>query len=216
MTVRSPSSKRKYNSSRRKAQADETRRQIVEAARMMFLERGYSGTTIEAIARTAGVAQETVYSTFKNKYMILHYLFNISIGGDERRIRVIDRPEPQAILQETDARRQLALFAENMTEILSRAEPILEIMRSAAKTETEIAGLFRRFLKERLKNMKIVAGHVAANGPLRNTMDPDAAGELICSMTSPELYQLLTNDLGWSKKKFEAWLADVLTILLLP
>jgi len=208
--------KRKYDSSRRKAQARETRSQILEAARALFLERGYAGTTIEAIAGKAGVAQETVYAVFKNKYMILHFLFNISVGGDEQRVRVIDRPEPQAILHDTDQRRQLIQFAQGMTEILSRAAPLLEIMRTAAKTEPELKGLLRRFLRERLENMKIVAEHVASNGPLRRGADKDTAGELIWTMTSPELFQLLSVDLGWSPKKYAEWLTDTLTRLLLP
>ena len=75
--------KRRYNSKRRQAQARETRRQITEAARMLFTERGYSGATIEAIAQEAGVATETVYAVFGNKRAILVHLVNISVGGDE-------------------------------------------------------------------------------------------------------------------------------------
>ena len=43
-------SKRKYDSSRRKEQARQTRLQITETARTLFIERGYAGATIEAIA----------------------------------------------------------------------------------------------------------------------------------------------------------------------
>lgn len=40
----------------RQRQALWTRRLIVDAARELFLEQGYSATTIEAIAEEAGVA----------------------------------------------------------------------------------------------------------------------------------------------------------------
>jgi len=66
-----PRTKRAYNSSRRKEQALQTRRQIVEAARSLFIARGYAGATIEAIAQEAGVAPETVYAAFGNKRAIL-------------------------------------------------------------------------------------------------------------------------------------------------
>ena len=50
-------SKRRYNSARRQAQAAETRQQIVTAAGKLFIELGYAGTTIEDIARAAGIEQ---------------------------------------------------------------------------------------------------------------------------------------------------------------
>lgn len=209
-------SKRKYDSTRREAQARETRMQIVEAARVLFLERGYAGTTIEAIAGKAGVSEETIYVTFKNKRKILSFLFDISVGGDDVPVRVIDRPEPQAILHDTDQHRQLAMFAKDITEILERAAPVFEVMRGAAKTEPEIASLLKRLLRERLRNMRMVAEHVAANGPLREGLDKGVAAEIIWSMTSPELYMLLTVDLGWTKEKYVQWLADTLIRLLLP
>jgi hypothetical protein len=42
--------KRKYNSSRRQEQARQTRRQIVEAARNLFAERGYTGQPFQGVA----------------------------------------------------------------------------------------------------------------------------------------------------------------------
>ena len=48
------STKRKYNSSWRKAQSRETQVQIAEAARKLFVKRGYAGTSIESIAKEAG------------------------------------------------------------------------------------------------------------------------------------------------------------------
>ena len=207
---------RKYDSTRRQAQARQTRLQIAEAARALFLERGYAGTTIESIAEKAGVAPETIYTGFKNKRNVLSFLFDISVGGDDEPIRVIDRPNPQAVFNEKDQQRQLALFAKDITQILQRAAPVFEILRIAAKTEPEIAGLVQRLLQERLANMTMVAERVAANGPLRKGLEQAQAAELIWSMTSPELYLLLRRDLGWTEGQYTQWLTDVLVRLLLP
>jgi AcrR family transcriptional regulator len=207
---------RKYDSTRRQAQACENRLQIVEAARELFLERGYAGTTIEAIAQKAGLSPESIYATFKNKRKILSFLFEISVGGDDQLVRVIDRPEPQAVLHETDPLRQLTMFARDITGILHRAAPVFEVMRSAAKTEPEIASLVKHLLQERLRNMTVVATHLASNGPLRQDADNGRAGEIIWSMTSPELYLLFTRDLGWTDEQYAEWLMDTLSRLLLP
>jgi AcrR family transcriptional regulator len=207
---------RKYDSTRRQAQARETRLQIAQAARMLFLERGYGGTTIESIAEKAGVAPETIYAAFKNKRNILSFLFDISIGGDDEDIRLLDRPDPQAVLNETDQHRQLTLFARDITKILHRAAPIFEILRIAAKTEPSIAELVQRLVRERFANMTMVAKSVAGNGPLREGLTRTQATELLWSMTSPELYLLFTRDRGWSDEQYTEWLMDTLVRLLLP
>lgn len=207
---------RKYDSTRRQAQARQTRLQIAEAARVLFLERGYAGTSIEAIAEQANVAPETIYATFRNKRNVLSFLFDISIGGDDEDVRLLDRPDPQAVLNETDQHRQLTLFARDITKILHRAAPIFEILRIAAKTEPEIAELVQRLLRERMANMNMVVKKVAANGPLREGLNRTGATELMWAMTSPELYLLLSRDRGWSDEEYTRWLTDTLIRLVLP
>ncbi|MCB1006889.1 MAG: TetR/AcrR family transcriptional regulator, partial [Acidimicrobiales bacterium] len=46
---------------------DEQRAEIIVAARQVFAEHDYTGTTIELVARTAGVARPAVYEFFANK-----------------------------------------------------------------------------------------------------------------------------------------------------
>src|SRR5947208_2674838 len=103
------STKRKYDSSRRQAQARETQRQIVEAARRLFIERGYMGTTIEQIAAEAGVAVETIYATFGNKRAVLARLVDISVVGDDEPGPLLEREGPQATRLERDQLRQVAM-----------------------------------------------------------------------------------------------------------
>src|SRR3954469_9619333 len=88
--------KRKYDSSRRQAQARETQRQVVQGARRLFIERGYAGTTIEQIAQEAGVATETIYATFSNKRAVLARLVQVSVVGDEKDVPLLEREGPQA------------------------------------------------------------------------------------------------------------------------
>ncbi len=87
------------------------------------------------------------------------------MGGDDQRVRVIDRSEPQAVLHDTDQLRQLNMFAKGIADIMTRAAPVFEITRIAAKTEPEIARRIKHLYKERLENMARFVQHVAANGP---------------------------------------------------
>ncbi len=73
--------KRRYTSTRRQAQAAETRRQIIAAARKLFVKLGYAGTTVEDIAREAGIAVQTIYATFGSKLAILKRLVELPLGA---------------------------------------------------------------------------------------------------------------------------------------
>jgi len=56
-------------------------RQIVEAARRLFMAEGYGTTSMDAIARAAGVSKATLYAHFTNKAE----LFAAIIGGECQR-----------------------------------------------------------------------------------------------------------------------------------
>jgi AcrR family transcriptional regulator len=208
--------KRTYKSTKRQAQAQETQRQILEAAQTLFLERGYSGASIAAIAEAAGVAQETVFAIFGNKRTILARLIDIAVGGDLQPIPLLERPGPQEVLHEADPIRQTHRFAQDISQILERVAPLFEVMRLAAKTEPEIAGLLKNILQKRMQNMEIFTASLAARGPLRSGLDERQAAEVLWAITSPELFNLLRGDRAWSSERYMAWLGDTLIRLLLP
>jgi AcrR family transcriptional regulator len=214
MTKQTPP-KRKYDSSRRRLQAQATRRQIAESARSLFIQRGYDGTTIDAIAQAAEVAPETIYATFGSKRKILWFLVDISVGGDDDSIRLMDRPGPQAVLQETDPSRQVIMFSYGISEILSRTAPIFEILRSAAKTDQELADLLQRLLVERLQNMTTFVQAIANHDGLRDELSISTAADLVWTITSPEVFLLLTRDRKYSQDRYTDWLQAALSYLLL-
>ena len=216
MSREKPQQKRKYDSSRRKAQARETKLRITEAARSLFLEHGYVGTTIEAIAVDARVSRETIYGIFQNKQNILTFLLDISVGGDDLPLHVTERSKPQSIMHDVDQKRQLTDFAQDIGDILSRAAPVFGILRQAANTEAELGRRVNRLHKERLENLKTFVHYVAINGPLRDGISEAQAGETVWALTSPELFNLLAEELGWSKQEYAQWLSDTLTRVLLP
>jgi len=202
------STRRAYNSSRRKAQANQTRLLILEAARKLFSERGYNGATIEAIAQEAGVAPETVYAAFGNKREILSKLIDVSIVGDDKPIPLLQREGPLSVQQEKDPTRQIEIFAHDIQEIMHRMAPIFEIMRIAAKTEPDIADMLHNILTNRYHGMETFIQYLTINTSTN-------AAETVWAITSAELYTLLTVDRGWSREKYEQWLASTLKKLLL-
>jgi len=55
------------SSARRERERAETRGKILESARRMFVQKGYEGTTMRAIAATIGYTPTAIYHHFKDK-----------------------------------------------------------------------------------------------------------------------------------------------------
>jgi len=208
--------KRTYNSGRRREQALQTRRQVVEAARTLFIERGYAGATMDAIAQGAGVAPETVYAAFGSKRAILAGLFEISLVGDDLPTPLLERKEQQEVMGETDQHRQIELFASGIYDIMNRVASLFDVMRAAAKTEPEIAEMLENILNARVQGMMAFVRALMKNGPLRAGVTPEKAAETVWTLTSAEVFTLLKTNRAWSEQKHKQWLADSLTRLLLP
>src|SRR5215469_15981229 len=83
--------KRRYESTRRRAQAAATRREILDAAQRLFERQGYAATTMAAVAAEAGVALKTVYVAFATKPRVLQGLWNLRLRGDEEDVPVGER-----------------------------------------------------------------------------------------------------------------------------
>jgi AcrR family transcriptional regulator len=207
--------KRRYDSTRRQKQARETREQILAAARELFISRGYSGTTIEAVAQEAGVAVETVYATFKNKRALLAQLVDRAVGGDDEATPILDRSGPQQVKAEPDQRRQIQLFAHDMAAIMEQVGPLFGVMRGAATAEPEIASLLAGLLNTRHENLRIFVQWLQHHGPLRADLSEDAATDTVWTITSAEVYHLLRVDRGWTPEQYTEWLGDTLISALL-
>jgi AcrR family transcriptional regulator len=207
--------KRRYTSTLRQQQASQTRMRILDTAQRLFTERGYGATTMEAIASEAGVATDTVYSTFRTKGGLLHKLLDVRVGGDDSPVAVLDRAGPQTVRAEPNQKRQIAGFAAGIAEIQERAVPVDEIMRGAAAVDPEIAALRERMQALRYTNLTQFVSWLQAKGPLRGGMTADEAAAIVWTLASPEVHGLLRGDRGWSRERYAVWLSDTLSRTLL-
>jgi AcrR family transcriptional regulator len=209
-----PVKKRPYRSSVRQEQAAQTRRRILDAAWSRFESAGYGRTTIREIASEADVAIDTVYASFGTKARILTALIDARLNPGNDRVNVMERPEAQAVRDETDPRRQIQLFARDIAGISQRVRPVYEMLRTAAAVEPEMGKIFAEMDRYRLANMTRVADWFAARGPLRVPVADAAA--TIWALASPDVARMLCDGLGRSTDEYAAWLEDVLVQALLP
>ena len=119
----------------------------MEAAARLFVERGYAGTTIPAIAAEADVAVETVYRSASGKAGLLADAVRAAVAGgsDRAEVPVTERPAIRRIAEEQDPVRQLELYAATQPGIWSRVGPLLRVLDAAAmcsRSSTSEASLF--------------------------------------------------------------------------
>ena len=212
-----PVKRRPYTSALRAEQAAATRARILDAAGSLFVEQGYPATTLQQVAEGAGVATDTVLHVFGSKKGLLQAVLDVTVGGDDEPVKVLDRPGPQAMRRETDQRRQVAMLAAGMSEQLERIRPVDDILRSAALVDVDAQALRDDLqLRQRRSAMAQVADWIAANGELKDAMSVDTASDIIWTLTSPEVHQLLRDRCGWDAAQYRTWLVDTLESSLLP
>jgi AcrR family transcriptional regulator len=204
--------KRSYDSSRRRAQADVTRTEVVHAARDLFIEQGYGRTTLADIARAAGVSVETIYAAFGNKATLLHKAWDITVGGDDEDIVFHERPEVMAIRSEPDLATRLMLHAAFSTQTATRIAPFQLMVQSAAGADPAAAAMLEEMGRQRLVGMGVMASEVAKTQQL--AVSEDECRDILWSTTDGMLWHRLVRQRGWTNQRFAEWLGRLWVSLL--
>src|SRR5215218_1993436 len=201
--------KRRYDSSRRRAQAAATRADILGAAQRLFEDRGYATTTMDAIAAEAGVALKTVYVAFETKSGLLRALWNHLLRAGRDEVPIAEQQWYREMVQEPDPERQLRLVARNARVVKLRIAGVLEVIRSAAPTDPDIGALWGRIQSDFHANQRVVAESLAEKDALRPGVDADSAADILWTLNISNLWHLLVVERGWTPERFEHWLGDL-------
>ena len=199
----------------RQARTRHTRTAVIEAAQVLFLERGYAATTIEAISDRSDTPQATIYRLFGTKLGILRSVLDTSIAGDDEPVPMLERPATADLLADPDPRAQLARFGGMLRSIMSRGAPVHRLLAEAARSDPEAAALLADNARQRHEGQRRVARSLARAGALRPGLRERDAADLIHALASPELYGLLVLDRGWSDDRYQQWVTATLTDQLL-
>ena len=142
---------------------------------------------------------------------------NISpVTGVEDHTPMSERANVQAVARESDQRRQLQMFANVVANNLNQVAGVFEVMADAAKIEPDFERTVQKLNKQRLEHMTDAVRQIAANGPFRQSIDETYARDIVWTLTSGDVFLLLTRERGWSKEQYAEWLADMLIRALLP
>jgi AcrR family transcriptional regulator len=200
----------------REQRALRTRDRIVRAATRLFLDRGYIATTVQAIAREAGVAAATVYQAFGTKQAILAAGLDISIAGDVEPVAVLERDWAGAARAEPDRERRLRFVIQNTTEIAARTAPIKEVMRDAAAIEPSIRDLIHQDNERRYRTQQALVEVIVGDGAGYSGSHVPSAVDTFFTLVNSDTYRLLVGHLGWTIEEWREWLLRILSRELFP
>jgi AcrR family transcriptional regulator len=210
------SAKRPYDARRRRERAEEerraTRRRVVDAARDLFLERGYVATTMADIARAAGVALQSVYTAGQSKADLLHLVTDLAVAGDDEDVMLVERPEIAAVAAESDPERQVRAFAGLIAATMERLAPVWVAYREAAavdpKAGANLIAAHRRRRESFGAMIRMIPEHA-----LRQPYDESA--DSMWAVGSIDVYLLLRTVLERDGSQYAQWLSDTLVAQLL-
>ncbi len=170
---------------RTKEEARETRERIIRAARGMFARRGVSRTSLESIARAAGVTRGAVYWHFANKTELFYAM------RQEVSLPIVDRIG--LALRSNGARDALRAVEELLLQILEAIErdaPTRETFEIIAFKCEYVSGLERELRHQAKGNAEFYQTLVKAyrrarrSGILRADLQPELAALETCAFLS--------------------------------
>ncbi len=208
--VRDVKSKRRYDSSRRLEMAKQNRLAILDAARQLFVDRGYAATTIGQIASAAGVSVETVYKAFGNKAAVAKAVFDVGVVGDDEPVPMFERPEIKAIEAEPDAGRKIELFFAYYPERRGRTGPIELVIRDAAASDPGAAEVREQMKAELLRGMTMFATTLVEGGGTRPGLSVADVADILFAYVSVELYEVLVVMRRWSMERYARFIIDAM------
>jgi AcrR family transcriptional regulator len=185
--------------------ARQTRRRITAAARDLFAEQGYGATTLQDVADRAGVAVQTIYFVFGNKRSLLKEVVDTTIAGDDQPIATMERDWFRDALAAATAPELLRQLVHGSGQIIARVAPVLDVLRTAATIDPEIAEQWPQDSNPRYTVQAAAAKALVTKPGARAQISAGHAADLLYGILSPELYQLYVSDRAWAHEQWEQW-----------
>lgn len=207
-----PVKSRNYRSPARKAQADQTRRAVLVAARELFTTVGYS-VTMSQVAERAGVAVDTVYASVGRKPDLVRAVIDMVLASDEEPVPVSERGYVRRIMAATTAQAKIEAYAESLSALLPTVAPLQEALRQAGRDHKECQRAWAELVERRATNMLAFAADLRSTGQLRPDLNDAEVADIVWSTNSAEYYLLLAGR-GWDPARFRAHLVDLWTRVL--
>ena len=207
--------KRQYRSPAREAAAEETRERIRQAAKELFIAKGYQGTTLKDVADRAGVGERTLYDSFGNKFGLLRHTIAMLTMGDESRVPAADRPAAVAARELDDPREALAAHLKLGTDLMNRAGDLLLMSDATPGTDPDLERSVARGTQAAYDINLKMGQRLHARGELRPGLSAATAADIMFTLTSPGVFNTLRRKRRWGQQRYQEWVISSATEQLL-
>ncbi|HEY0811740.1 MAG TPA: helix-turn-helix domain-containing protein [Pseudonocardia sp.] len=207
---------RVYRSSRRAEQARRTRARILDAATAEFLERGYAGATMRAIAASACVSVPTVELGFGTKARLLKAAIDVAIAGDDDSVPVLHRSWTEAALGASTVEGFLDVAAEVVAAAQARSAGLVLAVFEGARSDPELATLAAQLTNQRAVTAGWLVDAMARSTPLRAESTRAEAVDEMWVLMEPALFDRLVRHRGLTPADYARWFARAARRLLVP
>ncbi|MFC5747669.1 TetR/AcrR family transcriptional regulator [Actinomadura rugatobispora] len=197
----------------RAARVADTEEKILSAATRLFLEHGYAGTTLTAVAAQARVGVRTVYVRFGTKAALLKRVADVAMVGDTAPVAVSGRPWFVLSGSAPTLDERITAMASGGREMMVRASGLLAVALEAAPTEPVLAEAAQAAREATRDNLRHFWTRAAGDGLLPADRDIAWLTETSAILVHVETYLLGTRMHGWSPEQYERWLITGLTRL---
>jgi AcrR family transcriptional regulator len=189
---------------------------VVEAGSALFVERGFGGTTVDAIAERAGVSRKTVFTAVGGKVGLLKLAIDWALVGDDEPVPMDARPAVQQMGRETDPVTVVQLWSRLVTEIAGRLALLHPVLTAAADVDEEAAALYAVSERNRLGGARSFVEHLNALGALRDELSVERAAAMASLLMDPLGYRRLVLGDGWTTEEYADWVARLTAASFLP
>jgi AcrR family transcriptional regulator len=196
--------KRSYDTTSRRARAERRRTAVVAVAHELFLAEGYAGTTVGAVARRSGVSVESVYKQFTGKAGLLRAVVTRALEGTTDAAPAEARSDE---LPAADVEGLVGGWGRLAAEVAPWVSPILLLVASAAAHDQDARMLAEELAAERMRRMSANARRLSEAGHLRAGVSLEQAQDVLWTLSSPEVFDLLVLRRGWTAQSYGDFVA---------
>jgi AcrR family transcriptional regulator len=201
----------------RRRRGFDTRRRVEQAAAGLFIANGYSATSMQAIADTAGVHVQTIYLAYQTKAAVLAACAARLVAGEEDpATHPSQRRWAQEIQATSDPRRKIELYVQHILNVAPRITTLIDLLRATAPSEPDVSAFLEHMENGRREGPLQLLGPLATDGTLRTGFTPDDVADIVFTLASPDTLRSLMIRCGWKPERAAAWLTALLIQELLP